>query len=78
MLARIQHSLIFSTLMPHSSPNTAHTRQTGSPNFSFRFGARSKSGKVKPKRQHGAMVAIGDDGGRVVTVVAQEWNWDRV
>src|SRR6218665_1326471 len=31
-----------------------------------RFGARSKSGKVKPGRQRGATVAVGDDGGRVV------------
>src|SRR6218665_3987478 len=28
--------------------------------------ARTKSGKVKPRRQRGATVAIGDDGGRVV------------
>src|SRR6218665_2151683 len=36
------------------------------PNFSFRFGARSISGKVKPGRQRGGTVAVGDDGGRVV------------
>src|SRR6218665_1257588 len=44
-------------------------------NFSFRFGARSKSGKVKPGRQRGATVVVGDDGSRVVV---QEWNRDRM
>ena len=38
---------------------------------SFRFGARSKSGKVKPGRQRGATVAVGDYRGRMVV---QEWN----
>ena len=32
----------------------------------FRFGARSKSGKVKLRRQHRVTVAICGDGGRVV------------
>jgi len=31
-----------------------------------RFGARSKSGEVKPRRQRGATAAIGGDGGNVV------------
>jgi len=44
-------------------------------NFSFHFGARSKSEKVKPRKQRAATVAIADDGGRVV---AQEWNRDRI
>jgi len=34
--------------------------------YSFCFGARSKSGKVKPRRERGTTVAIDDDGGRVV------------
>jgi len=37
------------------------------PGFLFRFGAMSKSGKVKPRRQSGAIVAICDDSGHVVT-----------
>jgi len=35
----------------------------------------SKFRKVKLRGQRGAMVAISDDGGRVV---AQEWNRDRI
>ena len=37
--------------------------KTSPPDFSFRFGARPKSGKVKPRRQGGAIVAIGEHGG---------------
>ena len=69
------------------SAHKSHVRETSlftgaisnqvrnSQNSSVRFGARSKSGKVKPRRQHGATVAIGDDGGRVV---AQELSQDRI
>jgi len=42
---------------------------------SFRFGARSKSGKVKPRRQRGALVAIGDDGRRVVDRIEFKKQW---
>jgi len=40
---------------------------------SFRFGARSKPGKVKPRRQRGATIVTGGGGGRVA---AQEYNRD--
>jgi len=42
-------------------------------NFSLRFGARSKSVKIKSREKCGTMVAIGDAGG---CVVAQ--NRDRI
>src|SRR6218665_3268381 len=42
---------------------------------SFRFGVRSKSGKVKPGKQRGATVAVCDDGGRVMV---KEWNRVRI
>src|SRR6218665_1002535 len=60
---------------PRQGDQLIHRRYTKSrsqkPNLFFRFGAWSKSRTVEPRRQHGAMVAVGDDGGRVV---AQEWN----
>src|SRR6218665_318045 len=51
---------------PRQGDQLIHRRYTKSspqkPNFSFRFGVRSKSGKIKPGRQRGATVAVGDDG----------------
>jgi len=41
----------------------------------FCFGARSKSRKVKLRRQRGAVVAICDDGERAVT---KEQNQERI
>src|SRR6218665_1302180 len=39
------------------------------------FWCQVKIRKVKPGRQRGAKVAVGDDGGRVMV---QEWNRDRL
>src|SRR6218665_1983912 len=54
------------SLFTGAIPNPVRNSQTS------RFVSRSKAGKVKPRRQHGATVAVGDDGGRVAVV--QEWN----
>src|SRR6218665_2687388 len=63
---------------PSQGDQLIHRRYTKSspqyPNFSFRFGARSKSAKVKLGKQRGATVAVCDDGGRVMV---KEWNRDR-
>ena len=48
------------SLFTGAIPNPVRNSQTS------RFVARSKSGKVKPGRQRGATVAVGDDGGRVM------------
>ena len=57
------------SLLTGAIPNQVRNSQT------FRLGARSKSGKVQPRRQRGTTVGIDDDGRRVV---ALEWNWDRI
>jgi len=48
------------SLFTGAIPTQVHNSQTS------RSGVRSKSRKVKPRRQRGATVSISDDGGRLV------------